>query len=116
MSTKLKMFYNTFEAPKNTKYPAYFFATNKDKFCLIIILDENNNIYSIDWNTIDFVIGFKEINLYELVFDLNLFKLIYKIFFNTNVLGYFIDSYSQKIFNEIKEIIKEIFDELQIPA
>lgn len=116
MNTKLKIFCTTFEAPKNAKYPVYFFTTNKDKFCLMVILDENNNIYRIDWNTIEFAIEFKEINLYELVFDLNLSKLIYKIFFDTSALGYFNDNYSQEIFNEIKEIIKKIFDELQIPA
>lgn len=116
MNTNLKFFYAPIEAPNNKQYFMYGFIINKEKFCLLILLDENKNIYRIDWNTVEFAIGFQKIDLYELIFDLNLSNLIYKIFFETKVLGYFHDSYSEKIFNKIKEAIKEIFNELQIPA
>lgn len=116
MNTNLKIFYTTVEAPNNKQYFMYSFIINKEKFCLLILLDENKNIYRIDWNTVEFALGFQEIYLYELIFDLNLSNLIYKIFFEIKVLGYFHDSYSEKIFNKIKEVIKEIFNELQMPA
>lgn len=116
MNTNLKIFYAPIEAPKNKIYSAYFFIINKEKFCLMIFLDENNKLYRIDWNTVEFAIEYQEIYLYELIFDLNLSNLIYKIFFEIKVLGYFNDSYSVKIFNKTKEVIKKIFDELQMPA
>lgn len=116
MNTDLKIFYAPIEVPNNKQYSMYCFIINKEKFCLIILLDENKKIYRIDWNTVEFVLGFQKIDLFELIFDLNLSNLIYKIFFETKVLGYFNDSYSEKIFNKIKEVIKEIFNELQMPA
>lgn len=116
MNTDLKIFYAPMEAPKNAIYSAYFFVINKEKYCLMIFLDENNKMYRIDWNTVEFAIEYQEICLYELIFNSNLLKLIYKIFFETKVLGYFNDSYSEKIFYKTKEVIKEIFNELQMPA
>lgn len=112
----MNIFYNILEGTNNKQYFLLCFIINKEKFCLLIFLDENDNVYRIDWNTIDIIYSFKQIDLYALIFDSNLLNIINKIFFETNPLEYFNDGYTEKIFYQVKKIVKQKFNELQIPA
>lgn len=116
MNTNLKIFYHPVMTPNDIPYHMYLFVFDKEKFCLVIILDENKKIYSIDWNSVDLTIGTQQINLYEIIFDLDFIRLINKMFFNENSFKYFADSVSEKLFKQTKEVIKKIFNELQMPA